>query len=402
VPATSEFRAACVGTSCLQTASTGRVVRPIRVAFVMDYFGTPSGGTESQLIALIRGLDRSGFDPSAYLLRPPNALSSVLPELPVQILGIGPLASLGSIARLVQFARELKTRGVDLAHLYFNDASVALPWLLRCAGLSVIVSRRDLGYWYTPLTRAALRAQRFAVAAVVANCSAVRERVVQVERYKRDVVHVIHNGKDSEQLSCTRDQARRVLGLPPESPLLLVVANLRPLKRVEDVVAALPAVRASFPAAELLLVGSDHDGRNGPSHAAEVRVLAARLGLQSAVRIVGEVPDPRLYLAAADVCLLCSETEGLSNSLIEYMLAGRPIVATRVGGNCELIRHGFTGTLVEVGQPAAIAAAVIGYLENPARAREIGGAARSWARARFSVRSMVDAHANLYESMLNG
>src|SRR4051794_20511873 len=123
----------------------------IRIAFVMDCFDTAAAGTESQLVALIRGLDRSRFAPSAYLLRPPNALSSILPGLPVEILGIGPLASLGSIARLVRFARDLKTRGVDIAHLYFNDASVALPWLLRYAGLSVIVSRRDLGYWYTPL-----------------------------------------------------------------------------------------------------------------------------------------------------------------------------------------------------------------------------------------------------------
>ena len=377
-------------------------MRRIRVAFVMDYFGTPAGGTESQLVALIRGLDRSRFDPSAYLLRPPDALSSVLPELPVQTLGIGSLASLGSIARLVRFARELRKTGVDLAHLYFNDAYVALPWLLRHAGLSVIVSRRDLGYWYTPLSLAALRVQRRAVAAVVANCAAVRDRVVQVERYKYDSVHVIHNGKDSAQLPYTRAQARRALNLAPDGRLLLVVANLRPLKRIEDVVAALPAVLARFPSAELMLVGADHEGRHAPSHAAEIHSLAASLGIRSAIRIAGEVSDPRPYLAAADVCLLCSETEGLSNSLIEYMLAARPIVATRAGGNCELIRHGITGALVEVGRPAEIAAAVIAYLENPARADELGAAAREWASAHFSVRSMVDAHATLYESTLKG
>jgi len=368
----------------------------------MDYFGTPTGGTESQLLALIRGLDRSRFDPSVYLLRPPNGLSPVLPDLPVKTLGIGPLASPRSLAQLVRFARELKKRGVQVAHLYFNDAYVALPWLLRQAGLSVIVSRRDLGYWYTPLTLAALRLQRFAVGAVVANCAAVRDRVVQLERYRDDLVHVIHNGKDSEQLPCTRDQARRTLGLAPDNPLLLVVANLRPLKRVEDVVAALPAVRARYQGAELVLVGSDHDGRNGPSHAAEIRSLARSLGVESAVRIAGEVADPRPYLAAADVCLLCSETEGLSNSLIEYMLAGRPIVATRAGGNGELISNGITGALVDVGQPEQIAAAVIAYLANPAHADEIGAAAREWASAHFSVRSMVEAHATLYESTLKG
>jgi glycosyltransferase involved in cell wall biosynthesis len=180
----------------------------------------------------------------------------------------------------------------------------------------------------------------------------------------------------------------------------LIVSNLRPLKRAEDVVAALPAIRARFPTAELVLVGSDYEGHSGPSHVMELRHLAARLGVESALRIVGEVADPHPYIAAADVCLLCSETEGLSNSILEYMLAGRPTVATRVGGNPEVISDGITGTLIEVGRPAEIAAAAIAYLENPARAREVGAAARAWTIAHFSVKSMLDAHTALYDNVL--
>src|SRR3990170_4000411 len=95
----------------------------IRAAFVMDYFGSPAGGTESQLIALARGLDRRRFEPRIYLLRPPDKLSAALPEVRVATLGIGSLARLGSVARLVQFARNLRADHVQLAHLYFNDTA---------------------------------------------------------------------------------------------------------------------------------------------------------------------------------------------------------------------------------------------------------------------------------------
>jgi glycosyltransferase involved in cell wall biosynthesis len=381
-------------------ATADGAMAPIRVAFVIDYFGTPAGGTESQLIALARGLDRSRFEPRMYLLREPDRLSAALPEMPVATLGIGPLARPSSVARLVRFARGLKADQVELAHLYFPDTSIALPWLLRAAGLSVIVSRRDLGFWYSRGVLAALGVQRSAVAAVVANCAAVRDRVVEAEGYNPDIVHVIHNGIDAEQPSLSREEARQLLGLPRHVPLLLIVSNLRPLKRAEDVVAALPAIRARFPTAELVLVGSDYEGHSGPSHVMELRHLAARLGVESALRIVGEVADPHPYIAAADVCLLCSETEGLSNSILEYMLAGRPTVATRVGGNPEVISDGITGTLIEVGRPAEIAAAAIAYLENPARAREVGAAARAWTIAHFSVKSMLDAHTALYDNVL--
>ena len=381
-------------------ATVNRKIGPVRVAFVMDYCGSLAGGTESQLLTLVRGLDRNRFEPRMYLLRKPDMLSAALPETPVATLGIGALARPNSVARLVRFARDLKADQIDLAHLYFPDTSIALPWLLRAAGLRVIVSRRDLGFWYSRGVLAALRVQRLAVAAVVANCAAVRDRVVEAEGYNPDSVHVIYNGKELELPTCTREEARRALGLSPHGPVLLIVANLRPLKRVEDAVAALPAVRARFPAAELVLVGSDYHGHSGASPAAKLREMAARLGIESAVRLEGEVADPRPYIVAADVCLLCSETEGLSNSVLEYMLAGRPVVATRVGGNCELINDGVTGSLVEVGRPEEIAAAVIAYLENPTRAHEVGAAARSWSTAHFSVKSMVDAHARLYESVL--
>jgi glycosyltransferase involved in cell wall biosynthesis len=370
----------------------------VRIAFVMDHFGTPAGGTESQLLALIRGLDRGRFEPRVYLLREPDKLSAALPDIQVRVLGIDALARPRSVARLIQFARGLKKDDTRLAHLYFNDASTSLPLLLRMARIPVIVSRRDLGYWYTFGILAALRIQRFAVEAVVANCAAVRSRVVEAEGFNPAVVHVIYNGKPLDLPAQTRAEARQSLALPPDAPVLLVVANLRPLKRVEDAVAALPLVRARFPTAELVVVGSDYDG----THAAQLRRLAASLGVESSLRIVGEVADPRPYMLAADICLLCSETEGLSNALLEYMLAERPIVATRVGGNPELIQDGRTGTLVGVGRPAEIAAAAIAYLENPVHARQVGAAARSWCAARFSLKAMVDAHTVLYESILRG
>jgi glycosyltransferase involved in cell wall biosynthesis len=374
----------------------------VRIAYVIDYVGSLAGGTESQLLTLIRGLDRDRFEPRVYLLRRPDVLSTAVPTTPVTTVGIGPVAYPSSLKRLLAFARSLKADEIKLAHLYFPDTSIALPWMLHAAGLPVVVSRRDLGFWYSRRVLFVLRLQRFAVSAVVANCAAVRNRVVKAEGFDPSVVHVISNGKNTDEPPLSREAAREKLGVSKHAAVLLVVANFRPLKRLEDAVAALPSIRARFPSAELILVGSDYYEGGGPSPGVRLRDLAQRLGVKHALRVAGEIPDPRPYMAAADVCLLCSETEGLSNSILEYMLAARPTIATRVGGNPELIQDGVTGTLVDVGRPDQIAAAAIAYLENPGRAKDVGITAREWVVANFSIRSMVDAHVDLYDRVLQG
>jgi glycosyltransferase involved in cell wall biosynthesis len=144
-------------------------------------------------------------------------------------------------------------------------------------------------------------------------------------------------------------------------------------------------------------VGADIK-RDGVSVSDRLRRLAAELGIADRVHLTGLVETPAAYVAAADACVLCSETEGLSNAVLEYMHAGKPIVCTSVGGNPELVTDGETGYLVTVGDVAAITDRLARVLDNPDAAARLGVAARARALADFSVEAMVARHEELYAS----
>jgi glycosyltransferase involved in cell wall biosynthesis len=376
------------------TVRQGR--RRIRIVYILDFFFNAHGGTETQIVSLIRNLDRAGYEPFVYLLRDKTEIQGVLADVPVESIGIRKLGSVTTLFRLAWLCVRLRHRGIRLAHLYFNDTTVALPWLLRVAGIRVIISRRDMGFWHTPGLLRVLRLNRFAVAAVVANSSAVRDAVLVNERYPPGKIVVIPNGKAPVASTADPRATRRAIGLDATARIILVVANIRPIKRIADVISALALVRCHCPDANVVLAGADHAGLVGPSHKAELQALAKEFGVESHVFFLGAVEEPAAWVNAADICVLASESEGLSNSIIEYMLAEKPIVCTAVGGNPELISHDVTGALVEVGHPEQLAMEIIRYLRDPERARAVAKSAAQYARSRYSVAQMVTAHEALY------
>ena len=126
----------------------------------------------------------------------------------------------------------------------------------------------------------------------------------------------------------------------------------------------------------------------------------ADLGLGETVRFTGAVADVRTALAAMDVFVLPSRAEGMSNALLEAMAAGRPVVATAVGGTLEAVDAERTGILVPPGDPAALAGAAVGLLADPARAAAVAGAAARQVAERFGARQMVARLERLYAERL--
>lgn len=380
-------------------AASGLIVR-LRVAYILDGFATPSAGTEQQFLALVRGIDRTRIEPRIFLLRGPDRLSELLPEIPVEVIGIDSLARPAALAKAIGLCLGLKKAGVGVAHLYFNDTAVLLPLPLRMCGIRVVVARRDLGFWYTRPILAALRIQRRFVDRVIANSHAVAQRVRDAEKFRAADVVVIPNGKEIPNETLPKAAARTAMRLPLDVPVLVVVANVKPLKRHADIVRALPAIRSRHPGALLVLAGADTRGVAGPSHLEEIRTLARSLTVEPMVIALGEIADPSTLIRAADVCLLCSETEGLSNAIIEYMLAGKPVVCTNVGGNPELIGEAGGGKLVGVGDAGQIAAAVNEYLADEALRTADGSRGRAFAVLRFGMSAMLKAHEALYASLV--
>jgi sugar transferase (PEP-CTERM/EpsH1 system associated) len=205
----------------------------------------------------------------------------------------------------------------------------------------------------------------------------------------RTKVVTIPNGVDTDRFAPGDGAAlRRALALPAGG---LVVGAIGRLDPVKDHLALLEAFARLVPVPDVVLVIAGE----GPCRAAlEARVGA--LGLDKRVRLLGERGDVPDLLRAMDVFVLSSIGEGVSNTVLEAMATGLPVVATRVGGTPELVIPGVTGLLVPAGDAGALADALATYAGDPALRRRHGGAGRRRAVEQFGLRAMADGYRALY------
>jgi glycosyltransferase involved in cell wall biosynthesis len=167
------------------------------------------------------------------------------------------------------------------------------------------------------------------------------------------------------------------------------VANLRPVKGLDLLVRAAAEVLKTFPHVEFEVAGEGEQR-------AELERLIAELKLGGHFKLCGAVADVPAFLASLDIAVLSSRSEGMSNALLEYMAAGRAIVATRVGANSRLVREGQDGLLVAAEDPAALAAAIALFLHDPSSAGRCGESARQRAVESFSRAAMCQRFEQLY------
>ena len=190
--------------------------------------------------------------------------------------------------------------------------------------------------------------------------------------------------------------ARARLGLG-EGKLAVFVGRLSAEKNLSVLLEAWPAVIRARPEARLVLVG---DGGTFRNVEADLRRQVDALGLQGRVVFTGRVTDVLDYLLAADLFVLPSITEGMSNALLEAMAAGLPAVASRVPGNEELIQDQENGLLVNAQDPGALAHAICRLFAAPAEAHRLGQAARRRVEARFTIERVTRAYLSLYHGLL--
>lgn len=229
-----------------------------------------------------------------------------------------------------------------------------------------------------------VRASRRAARVLVANAEAVAANAREVFRTPPERLRVIYDGVDVARWRGAFPADLAWLGIGPDDAVCLTVARLHPQKGLEDLVAAAELL-ADVPSLHMVVAG------DGPDRA-ELAQAIARASLGDRMHLLGDRTDIAALLARADVFALPSRFEGLPSAVIEAMAAGRPIVATDVGGVRELIEHGRSGWLVPPAAPAALAAAIRGALG----ASNVGTAARERADAMFAAPAMARRFAELY------
>lgn len=223
----------------------------------------------------------------------------------------------------------------------------------------------------------------------------LRQRLIRLPGLSEGHVVTIHNAIDADSYFVpeAREACRHELGATDDVQLIGYVGRLVAGKGLETLIQAMPAVLQARPRARLLLAGE------GPLRD-RLTSLGRDTGVAPAVQFTGRRTDVPRLLAALDVFVLPSLAEGLPLSLLEAMAAGKPVVATPVGGAAELVQNEITGILIPPSDPPALARTVIRLLEERDLADRLGCRGRSYVVDRFSVTCMVQAYDTLYQSWL--
>jgi glycosyltransferase involved in cell wall biosynthesis len=265
----------------------------------------------------------------------------------------------------------------------------------RMARIPVIISQiHNVATWET---RRQLWMDRFLCRwrdAVIAVSKEVKREIVSRLRIPESQCHVIYNGVDIQKFDLPRKNPEQLasLGIPPENTVIIMVARFVPQKNHDAIVRVAKRLAPQFPRITFLMVG---DGREREKIERDVRENF----LQQHFIFTGRRDDVPKLLALADISVLPSFKEGFSNTILESMAAGVPVVASHVGGNAEAVEHDRNGILFKAGDDQALETALSRLIADEQLRRKMGKDSRNRAQ-RFSLDKMARLTEKLYLELL--
>lgn len=416
----------------------------IRIGYYI--FATRLGGAESYVRDVIRGVDRSRFQPVAFL--PPwaglvrflgvdtdpdvevRSVNTTEPSVTLDTersdpaFGAAPMHSgLRRLAERLRVPPSLRRMGLDLLRyksFCSNEREIGQALTQAPVDILHVINGGHPGAVSALAAVTAGHAQVGSVVLTVCSTAMPRTFLAPIEtHYDRRVAAgadavIVPAARPADALMSRgfhagairtipwgvaapapvdRPSARASWGMVGEAPLVVCLANFAPGKGQAVVVEAVATMRRRFPALRVVLAG------DGPTRAT-VKELASRLGVNDIVAFPGGIEETWALLRAADVFVLASEIEGLPLVVLEALSQATPVVATDVGGMPEAVVPGVTGELVAPKQPEALAAALEHLIADPERRLRMGLAARALYEERFTMEVMLRSHEHLYEEVL--
>lgn len=363
---------------------------PRRIVLVINDLAR--AGAETQVVHLATGLDRRRFQPTIVLLKQRNDFVDELARAEVPVFALqrqGPW-DLGLQARL---SARLRAERAHLVHSFLFLSNLWMALVARRAGVPRLLLSQRCSYelQLSPALRRLARWSHGRADRLVVNSQAIGAEETAAG-FPLDRLVVIPNGTPLPELSASSVDRREALGLPGAGPFVLSLGQLTPEKGHRVLVEAWSAVHARHPDALLGLVGE------GPERPA-LEARARELGLGASVRFFGFRSPVAPFLAAADVVVQPSFSEGMPNAVLEAMAHARAVVVTAVGGVPELV--GDAARLVPPADPGALAAALTALLADPMARAELGRRGRLRAERNFSLQAMVRANEALYEDLIS-
>jgi glycosyltransferase involved in cell wall biosynthesis len=381
-------------------AATADSDRPLKVVALVREIGEAGGGgaervARDQLVEL----DPKRFERVLFVSRPPT------PDDPTGWAVVADLRRRGVAVHFLKrrfkydalawwpMFRALRRERTDVLHAHSFGQNAWASVIGRLTRVPAVIAHEHnwafAGRALRPVIDRELIA-RCASSMIVVSQEA-RRRMIEVERIAPERLVFLPNGIRALPTG-DGGTVRTELGIGPDDPVIGTVCILRTEKAIDVLVRAAALLVGDIPRLRVLIVG---DGEER----ARVEALVGQLGLEEHVLLTGARTDVPDVLAALDVAVLSSDYEGIPLSLLEFMDAGKPIVATHVGGVPEVIEDGVHGVLVPPRNEAALAAAVGRLLRDPDAARDMGARARERCRREFSLNRTVERLQELYERL---
>jgi len=378
--------------------------RRIRLAIVVH--SMIRGGAERQIVELLRGIDQTRFKtslialyatPNGYPVDPLTDFIVLLKRNPAHLCALRRSAVLLRATWLLVMT--LKRLRPQVVHAYLPMPCALAAIACQLLGIRIFIAgRRNMAGFHRRgklLLKWADRIPIRLATAIAGNCRAITDEIIAIDHFPAERAATIYNGVDAARFRNTRNpRLRAELGFHDSDFVFGIVANFHTRKRHIDFVRAAAEIAGAEPRARFLMIGQDH-GTLG-----DVRDCIGRQMLEDRCVVMAGSSEPEKYYACMDCYVSTSDVEGLSNSILEAMASGLPVIATRVGGTPEVVSDGNSGYLVPPYSSEEIVERAKLLMHDPSLCAAMGRCGHRLAQGRFSLRAMVEAHEQLYEGLL--
>ena len=373
-----------------------------RIVLLTDCLADLAGGAEKQIYELARGLDKSTYEVHVVSLdcwgqAPRETIEATGSQL--HVFRVVRVYGLSGIIQGFRFLKFLKNNHVDVLLTYHFSSDMWGTFWGHLAGVKTIISnRRDMGFWRNGLHVAAYKLLNHWVNKIVTVSGSIKEMVIKEEGIEADRIEVIYNGVElPDKYNQDSQELRSLLRIEKEDIVIMHVANLKPVKGHKYLLEAFAEVDSRFRGNDkrgikLVLIGRDE--LNG-----QLQDMAQKLNILNKVLFLGKRDDVQSLLKLADICVLPSLSEGMSNSILEYMAAEKPVIATNVGGNPELVKDGLNGLLVEKESSQQLKDALLILINDREKRFDMGFAGYERVKNEFSMKAMLSRYEHLFSGI---
>lgn len=367
--------------------------RRLKIVFVIDDLGL--GGAQRQLTELVKALPKTDYEAHVISLSvAKRAYAKAIREADVPVTLIEQSGKWSWHAYRF-LSRAIRSAQPDIVHTWLFTADLYGRIAAWRAKVPVIISavrsvEPDKSWHYV----LADRLLRFVTDAFTVNAKAVGEVLTKREHVSPVKIHTIYNGVDLASLdpSVADGTVRSQLSLGQATPLIGIIGRFAPVKDHATFLRAAALVLRRVPSAQFVLVG------DGPLRA-ELKRLVHVLDIEPSVHFLGNHANMAEVVGALDLVVVSSRYEGCCNAILEGMAMAKPMIATAVGGNPELVAPDRTGLLVPPQDAEQLAQAIRQLLEDPQRARAMGRHGRQRIEEAFSVSQMMTKTSRLYREL---